>query len=162
MIYLFAGQSACTHHTSRLSLSYCVWHWTKLPNCCLVWREEVTWWWRWNIGDHTALFWWVYVVCSNLECPLPSLVFVFCDSLQHLLAILQFLVPMYTEFRPGTFFRSASWRMTRVIKPDQLGKPFERLREQMKKLELSTGEGEVMLPCINVFSLMCRGIGSAL
>lgn len=43
--------------------------------------------------------------------------------------------------------------MTRVVKPDQLGKPVERLREQIKKLELSTGEGEVMLPCIFVHVL---------
>ena len=32
--------------------------------------------------------------------------------------------------------------MTRVVKPDELGRPDERLREQMRKLELSPQEGE--------------------
>ena len=32
--------------------------------------------------------------------------------------------------------------MTRVVKPDELGRPDESLREQMRKLELSPQEGE--------------------
>ena len=35
--------------------------------------------------------------------------------------------------------------MTRVVKPDELDRPGESLREQMRKLELSPQEGEEML-----------------
>jgi len=38
--------------------------------------------------------------------------------------------------------RGGSWQVTRVVKPDELGRPDESLREQMKKLELSPLEGE--------------------
>ena len=52
---------------------------------------------------------------------------------------LQFLSPtLPSELRGGT------WQVTRVVKPDELGKPEERLREQMKKLELSQ-EGQTPL-----------------
>ena len=33
--------------------------------------------------------------------------------------------------------RGGSWQVTRVVKPDELGKPDERLRDQMRKLQLS-------------------------
>ena len=36
--------------------------------------------------------------------------------------------------------------MTRVVKPDELGKFDERLREQMGKLELTPREGKETLP----------------
>ena len=38
--------------------------------------------------------------------------------------------------------RGGSWQVTRVVKPDELGRPDESLREQMRKLELSPQEGE--------------------
>ena len=39
--------------------------------------------------------------------------------------------------------------MTRVVKPDELGKPDERLTEQMRKLELSPQEGEDTLTLLH-------------
>ena len=38
--------------------------------------------------------------------------------------------------------RGNSWQVTRVVIPDELGKPDESLRAQMKKLEISPQEGE--------------------
>ena len=35
--------------------------------------------------------------------------------------------------------------MTRVVKPDERGKPDERLREQTRKLELTSQEGKETL-----------------
>ena len=37
--------------------------------------------------------------------------------------------------------------MTRVVKANELGRPDERLREQMKKLELFSREGGAYFPC---------------
>ena len=45
------------------------------------------------------------------------------------------ILPFHSELRGG------SWQVTRVVKPDELGKPQERLREQMRKLELSSQRG---------------------
>ena len=47
---------------------------------------------------------------------------------------------MYVLFL--TELRGDSWRVARVLKSDELGRPYERLREQMLKLGLSPQEGE--------------------
>ena len=38
--------------------------------------------------------------------------------------------------------RGGSWQMTRLVKPDELGRPDEWLREQKRKLKLSPQDGE--------------------
>jgi len=42
----------------------------------------------------------------------------------------------YTEHKGG------SWQATRVVKPNELGKPAERLKDQITKLELFPQKGE--------------------
>lgn len=46
------------------------------------------------------------------------------------------------EFTPSTYFKAASWDVTRVVRPNELGRPDRSLREEMKKLEFSLQEGE--------------------
>ena len=70
----------------------------------------------------------------------PGISFFACLQSYSTQPLLSFLSP--AEFRPRTFFRSASWQVTRVVKPDDLGRPDESLREQMRKLDLSPQEGE--------------------
>ena len=43
--------------------------------------------------------------------------------------------------------------MTRVLKPDELGNPDERMREKMRKLKLSPQEGEDTLTHLLLYSL---------
>jgi len=40
--------------------------------------------------------------------------------------------------------------VTRVVKPDELGKPDERLRERMRKLQLTPHEGEETLTAMTL------------
>ena len=73
--------------------------------------------------------------------PLPSPSFPYTCFLirNYCQPIVSFLSP---AVRPRTFFWATSWQVTRVVKPDELGRPDESLREQMRKLELSPQEGE--------------------
>ena len=50
----------------------------------------------------------------------------------------------YTELKFATRFQPAMWEVTRVVKPGELGGPDERLREQMRKLELPSQIGVKM------------------
>ena len=50
-------------------------------------------------------------------------------------------LPFLVSHSPSEL-RGASWQVTRVVKPEELGTPDERLREQMRNLELSPQEGE--------------------
>ena len=60
---VLAGHSTCRNHTTIQSLCYCVWQWTGLQSCDLVWREELFIWC--NIRDHTVVVGWVHNIYAR-------------------------------------------------------------------------------------------------
>ena len=59
----------------------------------------------------------------------------------------------YLLFHFLSELKGDSWQVTRIVKTDELGRPDERLREQMRKLEL-TQKGEEIFTHIPSFSVI--------
>ena len=61
------------------------------------------------------------------------------DSFHSLIPILSLSLYSLSELKEG------SWQVTRVVRTDELGRADEMLKEQMKKLELSSPASETLI-----------------
>ena len=52
--------------------------------------------------------------------------------------------PFSVSYSPSEL-KEGSWQVTRVVRPDELGRADEMLKEQMKKLELSSPASETLI-----------------
>ena len=69
--------------------------------------------------------------------PLPSFHHIFVMTI----TLATFPLSFFISHSPLEL-RKGSWQVTRVVKPDELGRPDESLKEQMRKLKFSSKEGE--------------------